>query len=119
MLDRESQNSTIVHWSTDGNSFIIIMDEDIIPTYFDNPIIFASFQSKLYLWGFNRVSNRETGRHEFCSPAFRRLSVDNAVAAAEPSSNAGVQVQQQQQQTLASSLLQALAQSIKPGRCHR
>jgi len=57
------------------------------------------------------VSNRETGRHEFCSPAFRRLSVDNAVAAADPSSNAGVQVQQQQQQTLASSLLQALAQS--------
>jgi len=59
------------------------------------------------------VSNRETGRHEFCSPAFRRWSVDNAVAAAEPSSNAGVQVQVQQQQTLtlASLLLQALAQS--------
>lgn len=59
------------------------------------------------------MSNRETGRHEFCSPAFRRLSVDNAVAAAEPSSNAGVQVQVQQQQTLtlASLLLQALAQS--------
>jgi len=52
LLDRESQNdNTTVQWSTDGSSFIIMdqheFEELIIPTCFDNPIVFSSFLSKL------------------------------------------------------------------------
>jgi hypothetical protein len=95
-------------------SIINAFEQDIIPTYFDNPIVFASFLSKLYRWGFNRVSSRQTGRYEFRSPTFKRLGADSAPAAAAVNSfsNAGggtsIQVQQQQQQPnqAASTLLQ-------------
>jgi hypothetical protein len=93
---------------------IFVFPQDIIPTYFDNPIIFASFLNKLYRWGFNRLSSRQTGRHEFSSPTFRRLGADSApaAAAADLSNNAGggASSQDPQQQTRASSLLQVMAQ---------
>eukprot|EP00984_Skeletonema_dohrnii_P015161 scaffold6495_cov109-Skeletonema_dohrnii-CCMP3373.AAC.1 len=109
MLDRESQiDSTAVQWSTDGNSFIIMdqtqFETEIIPTYFDNPIIFPSFLNKLSRWGFSRVSSKQTGCLEFCSPTFKRLgnlSAPSPAAAATGKSrntggNGSVQVQQQQ-----------------------
>jgi len=77
--------------------------QEIIPTYFDNPIIFPSFLNKLSRWGFSRVSSKQTGRFEFCSPTFKRLGNFNtsaAAAATGKSRNTGgdgsVQVQQQQ-----------------------
>ncbi len=98
---------------------IFVFPQDIIPTYFDNPIIFASFLNKLYRWGFNRVSSRQTGRHEFSSPTFKRLGADSApaaAAAADLSSNAGggASSREQQQQTRAASLLQVMAQIYQP-----
>ncbi|KAK1733120.1 hypothetical protein QTG54_016258 [Skeletonema marinoi] len=109
MLDRESQiDSTAVQWSTDGNRFIIMdqtqFESDIIPTYFDNPIIFPSFLNKLSRWGFSRVSSKQTGRLEFCSPTFKRLgnlSAPSPAAAATGKSrkiggDGSIQVHQQQ-----------------------
>eukprot|EP00984_Skeletonema_dohrnii_P023853 scaffold12953_cov123-Skeletonema_dohrnii-CCMP3373.AAC.8 len=116
MLDRESQNDdATVQWSTDGNSFIIIdqaqFEEETIPTYFGNPIVFASFLRKLQRWGFNRVSSRRSGRYEFGSPTFKRMDARSTSApaddaAATTSTNtagndgggASSQVSQQQQQ---------------------
>jgi hypothetical protein len=100
------------------------LQQHIIPTYFDNPIIFASFLSKIYRWGFNRVTNRQTGCYEFCSPTFRRLdgapAAAAAAAAADTSGNAGrgasAQVQQQQvkqQQPQALPMLQQVMEQIK------
>eukprot|EP00984_Skeletonema_dohrnii_P023855 scaffold12953_cov123-Skeletonema_dohrnii-CCMP3373.AAC.10 len=113
MLDRESQNdNTIVQWSTDGSSFVIMdqqeFEEHIIPTYFDNPIVFSSFLSKLSRWGFRRVPSRRTDCYEFSLPTFRRLGANSApaaaAAAADTSSNAGeaesIQDSQQQMQVL-------------------
>jgi hypothetical protein len=95
---------------------ICAFEQNIIPAYFDNPIVFASFLSKIHRWGFNRVSSRQTGHCEFRSPTFKRLSADSAPAAAadvadDSSNNAGggasIQQQQQQQPNQAtSSLLQ-------------
>ncbi|KAK1733122.1 hypothetical protein QTG54_016260 [Skeletonema marinoi] len=109
MLDRESQiDSTAVQWSTDGNSFIIMdqtqFESEIIPTYFDNPIIFPSFLNKLSRWGFSRVSSKQTRRLEFCSPTFKRLgnlSAPSPAAAATGKSrkiggDGSIQVHQQQ-----------------------
>ena len=94
-------------------SSLFAFQQDIIPTYFDNPIVFASFQSKLYRWGFHRVSSRDPTRYEFCSPNFKRLGPNSAPAAADA---AGVSsnVQVPQQQTLASLLQQVMAQSNQP-----
>ena len=103
-------------------SFLIFaFQQHIIPTYFDNPIVFASFLSKIYRWGFNRVSSRQAGRYEFRSPSFKRLHPDNAglaaCTAAKTSSNNGggarIQVQQQaiQTQAFSSSLQQVIAQT--------
>jgi len=96
----------------------------MIPTYFDNPIVFASFLSKLYRWGFSRLSGKG-GRYEFRSPTFRRLGRNSepaaavAAAVADTSSNAGggasIQLQQQQQhQTQTSPLRQVMAQTNQP-----
>jgi len=111
MLDRESHNdNTTVQWSTDGSSFIIMdqqeFEEHIIPTYFDNPIVFSSFLSKLSRWGFRRVvPSRRTDCYEFSLPTFKRLGANSApAAAADTSSNAGeaesIQDSQQQIQVL-------------------
>jgi len=139
MLDRESQkDDTIVHWSAEGNSFIVTdpkkfeavsllfllltcscsrnipimiflivtFRQDIYPAYFDSRIIFTTFLSKLYRWGFSRLSSK-SGRYEFRSPTFSKFSSDSAPATAaadddETSKSAGgsasIQVQQQQQQ---------------------
>mmetsp|Transcript_25796 Transcript_25796/g.51712 ORF Transcript_25796/g.51712 Transcript_25796/m.51712 type:complete len:600 (+) Transcript_25796:316-2115(+) len=122
MLDRESQNDdATVQWSTDGNSFIIIdqaqFEEETIPTYFGNPIVFASFLRKLQRWGFNRVSSRRSGSYEFGSPTFKRMdarstsaSADDAAAttstntAGNDGGGASSQVSQQQQQQVMAQL---------------
>jgi len=93
-----------------------VFQQHIIPTYFDNPIVFASFLNKLYRWGFNRVSrSTRAGRYEFCSPTFKRLDADIAPAAADAvavntTGNDGggtsIQVQQQPAQVFSSSLQQ-------------
>ena len=97
-----------------------VFQQHIIPTYFDNPVVFASFLSKLYRWGFNRVSSRRAGRYEFCSPTFKRLDSDSepaAIAAAvNTTGNDGggapiLQVQQQPIQAFSSSLQQVMAQT--------
>mmetsp|Transcript_25791 Transcript_25791/g.51692 ORF Transcript_25791/g.51692 Transcript_25791/m.51692 type:complete len:574 (+) Transcript_25791:316-2037(+) len=124
MLDRESQNDdATVQWSTDGNSFIIIdqaqFEEETIPTYFGNPIVFASFLRKLQRWGFNRVSSRRSGSYEFGSPTFKRMdarstsaSADDAAAttstntAGNDGGGASSQVSQQQQQQVMAQLNQ-------------
>jgi len=79
--------------------------QHIIPTYFDNPIVFSSFLSKLSRWGFRRVPSRRTDCYEFSLPTFRRLGANSApAAAADTSSNAGetesIQDSQQQIQVL-------------------
>ena len=64
--------------------------QETIPTYFGNPIVFASFLRKLQRWGFNRVSSRRSGRYEFGSPAFKRRDPRVAhAAAATPNNGAG------------------------------
>jgi hypothetical protein len=93
-----------------------VFQQHIIPMYFDNPIVFASFLSKLYRWGFNRVSrSTRAGRYEFCSPTFNRLDADIAPAAADAvavnltgddEGGAPIQVQQQPAQVFSSSLQQ-------------
>jgi hypothetical protein len=160
MLDYETHNdSTIVHWSNDGNSFIVtdknkfeavsitllasitafvahmtyyllimlfsifVFRQDIYPTYFDSRIIFATFLSKLYRWGFSRLSTK-SGSYEFRSPTFTRLASDSApaapaaAAAADTSSKAGggasIPVQQQHQTQAASTLQQVIAQTNQP-----
>jgi hypothetical protein len=50
--------------------------QQTIPTYFDNQIVFASFQRKLQRWGFQQRTSRRTGHCEFCSPTFKRLGAD-------------------------------------------
>ena len=94
-------------------SSLFAFQQDIIPTYFDNPIVFASFQSKLYRWGFHRVSSRDPTRYEFCSPNFKRL-VPNSAPAAADAAGVSSNVQVPQQQTLASLLQQVMAQSNQP-----
>eukprot|EP00985_Skeletonema_marinoi_P007532 scaffold3316_cov94-Skeletonema_marinoi.AAC.15 len=81
--------------------------QHIIPTYFDNPIVFSSFLSKLSRWGFRRVvPSRRTDCYEFSLPTFKRLGANSApaAAAADTSSNAGeaesIQDSQQQMQVL-------------------
>jgi len=94
--------------------------QGIIPTYFDNQIVFASFLSKLYRWGFSRLTIRQTGLYEFRSPTFRRLSADSAPAnaAINTCSNAGggasIQVQQQPNQASSSLLQQVMALINQP-----
>jgi hypothetical protein len=56
------------------------LQQDTIPTYFDKPIIFASFLRKLQRWGFNQVSRKQDGRYEFCSPTFKRLDAESPSA---------------------------------------
>jgi hypothetical protein len=163
MLDRESQkDDTIVHWSADGNSFIVTdpkkfeavsllfllltcscsrnipimiflivtFRQDIYPAYFDSRIIFTTFLSKLYRWGFSRLSSK-SGRYEFRSPTFSKFSNDSAPATAvasddddddddddDTSKNAGgsasIQVQQQQQQQHQTQGASPLQQVMEP-----
>ena len=61
--------------------FSALLQQETIPTYFGNPIVFASFLRKLQRWGFTRVSSRRSGRYEFCLPTFRRLGADSAPTA--------------------------------------
>jgi hypothetical protein len=97
---------------------LFAFQQNLIPTYFDNPIGFSSFLRKLYRWGFNRVSSRLAGRYEFGSSTFKRLhsnSAPSAAAAVNTSSNDGggapVQVQQQPTQAFSSLLQQVMAQT--------
>jgi hypothetical protein len=162
MLDYETENNnSIVHWSNDGNSFIVtdktkfeavsitedfllltafvahmtcsscsfqnfVFPQDIYPTYFHSRIIFTTFLSKLYRWGFSRLTTK-CGRYEFRSPTFVTLTKDSSpasaaaaapAAAADRSSNAGggasVPAQQQQQAQAASTLQQVMAQTDQP-----
>jgi len=90
-----------------------VLQQHIIPTYFDNPIVFASFLNKIYRWGFNRVPSRRAGRYEFCSPTFKRLDADTAAAAAvNTTGNAGggapIQVQQLPAQAFSSLVQQVV-----------
>ena len=93
--------------------------QETIPTYFGNPIVFASFLRKLQRWGFNRVSSRRSGRYEFGSPTFKRMDARSTSApaddaAATTSTNtagndgggASSQVSQQQQQQVMAQLNQ-------------
>ena len=74
------------------DSFITIIassfafQQDIIPTYFGNAIVFASFLRKLQRWGFVRVSSKRSGRYEFSSPTFKRI--DSSAPAASAASGA-------------------------------
>ncbi len=63
------------------------IQQETIPTYFGNPIVFASFLRKLQRWGFTRVSSRRSGRYEFCLPTFRRLGADSAPTAVATSAD--------------------------------
>jgi len=104
---------------TPGSTFAF--QQQTIPTYFDNPIVFASFIRKLQRWGFKQVSRRRTGHHqsvEFGSLTFKRLDDERAPAAAAVNicSNAGVgaSIQVQQQSTQAFSPLLQQVPAINP-----
>ena len=65
-------------------SFLIFaFQQHIIPTYFDNPIVFASFLSKIYRWGFKLETSKRVGHYEFYSQSFRRHDAESVPAAAE------------------------------------
>jgi hypothetical protein len=100
--------------------FCIPTLQQTIPTYFDNQIVFASFQRKLQRWGFKQRTSRRTGHNEFCSPTFKRLGADRAPAATavNTNSNAGggasIQVQQEPTQASSSMLQQVSANVNQP-----
>ena len=94
----------------------VLLQQETIPTYFGNPIVFASFLEQLQRWGFVRVSSKRSGCYEFSSPTFKRMgilarSAPAAGAATNTTVNAfgndggGVSIpfpqQQQQQQVMA------------------
>jgi len=94
-----------------------VFQQETIPAYFGNPIVFASFLRKLQRWGFNRMSSRRSGRYEFGSPTFKRMDARStsapaaAAATTDTAGNASIQVPQRQQQTQAwPSLQQVMAQ---------
>jgi hypothetical protein len=61
------------HRLTHRARFYFCFQQQTIPTYFGNHIVFASFLRKLQRWGFNRRTNRRNERYEFCSPTFKRI----------------------------------------------
>jgi hypothetical protein len=99
---------------------LFAFQQNLIPTYFDNPIGFSSFLRKLYRWGFKRVSC-SWRTHEFGSSTFKRLHSNSApssfsgAAAVNTPSNDGesarMQVQQQPTQAFSSWLQQVMAQT--------
>jgi hypothetical protein len=114
-------NLYVCHFNSPLCSFLLlyILQQHIMPTYFDNPIGFSRFLRKLYRWGFKRVSSRRAGRYEFCSPTFKRMDADDSEPAAahatavDTTGNDGggapIQVQQQPAQAFRLLLQQVIA----------
>lgn len=102
------------HQLTNHTQTTFALNQQTIPIYFDNPIVFASFLRKLQRWGFKQVSRRRTGRYEseFGSPTFKRLDDGRAPAAAAVNTcsiaggGASIQIQQQSSTQAFSPLLQ-------------
>ena len=104
--------------------FIVTFRQDIYPAYFDSRIIFTTFLSKLYRWGFSRLSSK-SGRYEFRSPTFSKFSNDSAPTTAvasddddddddDTSKNAGGSASIQHQTQGASPLQQVMEPTNQP-----